>query len=60
VEPCPDVQAELPDLSYDREGATNPAGWAWEGDEKAISGRVDLVAAEPLQLLPDDRVMVGL
>jgi hypothetical protein len=60
VEPCPDVQAELPDLSYDREGATDPASWAWEGDEEAIPGRVDLVAPVSLELLPDGGVVAGL
>ncbi len=54
---CPHVQAELPDLSYDRERASDPAGRAREGDEEPISGRIDLVAPVQLELLPDSGVV---
>ena len=57
---CPHVQAELPDLSYDRERASDPAGRAREGDEEPISGRIDLEAPVQLELLPDSGVVVGL
>jgi len=41
----------------DRQCAPDRTGWAVEGGEEAVPRRVDLAAAEKLQLAPDRRLL---
>ena len=52
-----DLEAELAHRLGDRAGAADRPGRAVEGGEEAVAGGVDLLAAEPDQLAPDERVV---
>src|SRR5215207_1581679 len=58
VEPRAHGEAEAPQPAADRRGAADPAARALEGRQEAVAGRVDLVAAEALELVAHE-AMVG-
>ena len=58
VEPGPDLEPELGDLVADRRGTADRPGRAVEGGQDAVADDLDLGPAEPIELAPDDPVVV--
>ena len=59
VDPGADRHVELAHFLDDRSGAADRAGWAVETGEEAISGGVDLPAAEASESGPDTAMVFG-
>src|SRR4029077_2706225 len=57
VQPGPHVKAQGPDPVPDRAGALDCAGGAVEGGEEAVAQRLDLTAAEPIELAARELVV---
>ena len=59
VEAGADLEAEPAHRVADRAGTADRARRAVEGGEEAVAGEPHLLAAEPLQPVADDRVVLG-